>query len=56
VRQALADAATDRNAEELAGHFEGARKDVRARRIADILATLAALGRARETVAGRFVA
>ena len=56
VRQALADAATDRNAAELAGHFEGARKDVRARKIAEILATLAALGRARETVAGRFVA
>jgi hypothetical protein len=56
VRQALADAATDCNPEELAERFEGARKDVRARKIAEILDTLAALGRARETSTGRFVA
>jgi hypothetical protein len=56
VRQALTDAHTDANAEELAERFEGARKDVRARKIAEILATLAALGRARETSARRFVA
>ncbi len=56
VRQALADAATDQGAEELAARFEGARKDVRARKIAEILETLAALGRARETSEGRFVA
>ena len=56
VRQALADVATDCNASELAEHFEGARKDVRARKIEEILVTLAALGRARETSGGRFVA